>query len=465
MQPVYGKLSDIFGRKAAYMLAISLFLVGSALCGAAQSISMLIGARAVQGLGAAGCFSLSMVIATESSGVREAGKFMGILSGVFALSSVLGPIVGGALTDISHSSWRWIFYINLPIGLPTLALIFFFLKLIRSSLDGNFRQKIARIDFLGIFIFVAGVICILLALTWGGNTYPWKSAQVIALLCVGVVLLAIFIFVEVRVAREPIIPMELFTKHNYAVTTMVTLPFGTVMFGLIFFIPLYFQVIKGEKAVTSGLHLIPLMCGLALLAGISGFLVSKTGIYRPFIWFGTALSTVGVGLLVLWEADSSNASYICFPLIIGVGMGFCMQTIMSAGQSQLDRTTLASGTALINFFRTIGGVFGLAIFSAVLNSKLASEIELSRPNDSEFVIDIARKGFLVFNQLNAEQLTAVKEAYVVALRSVFIAMIPFAGITFLLSLFYRHVPLPSRKDASGPPTPPSEPADAEKSLA
>ncbi|KAI8865550.1 MFS general substrate transporter [Ramicandelaber brevisporus] len=444
LQPVYGKLSDIFGRKATYMFAIALFLVGSAICGAAQSINMLIGARAVQGLGAAGCFSLSMIIVTESSGVREAGKFIGILSGVFALSSVLGPVVGGALTDISSSSWRWIFYINLPVGIPTLFLIFFFLKLVRSSTGGTFRDKLARIDFLGIAVFVAGIVCILLALSWGGGTYPWNSARVIVLFCVGGVLLLVFVAVEMRVARDPMVMMELFAKRNFVATALFSLPFGTVMFGLIFFIPLYFQVIKGNRAVVAGLHLIPFMLSFAFLAGVSGFLISKTGLYRPFIWTGSAIMSVGTGLLILWEQDSSNAAYILFPLVVGMGMGLCMQTILSAGQSQLDRTTLASGTALVNFFRTIGGVLGLAIFTTIMNSKLTSEIEHARPNDAVFVIGIARKGFEVFDKLNEEQLAVVKEAYSTALRTIFIAMVPFSVLTFVISLFYIHVPLPSR---------------------
>ncbi|KAF9963097.1 hypothetical protein BGZ65_006009 [Modicella reniformis] len=324
MQPLYGKLSDIFGRKVAILAAIFFFLLGSLICGAAPTITVLVVGRGIAGVGAGGMISLTMIIISDIVSLRERGKYQGIIGSMFGISAVVGPLLGGVFAE--KSSWRWAFYINLPIGVISTIAIFFVLRL--PKVVGTRREKLGRIDFLGSFTIVVGIICVLLSTNWGGNEYPWNSVQVIVPYCVGALFLITFLFIEAKVAVEPIVPFRLFRNQSICATYATSFFIGGAFMGAIFFCPLYFQLVMHESATKAGLQLLPLVGGM-LVAGIgNGILISKTGRYRPYIWGALVIYVAGAALLSLWDEKSGLDVQIGFLFIVGLGLGGSMQSVV-----------------------------------------------------------------------------------------------------------------------------------------
>ncbi|KAG0293874.1 hypothetical protein BGZ96_002191 [Linnemannia gamsii] len=431
-QPLYGKGSDIFGRKITFLFAISVFLIGSALCGASQSMIMMIIARAIAGIGAGGIMSLVMIILTDLVSLRDRGKYQGIIGAVFGISSVLGPLLGGVFTD--HASWRWAFFINLPIGAITLLAVVKLLHLPRAK--GSLREKLARIDFLGVAALVIGLVLILLPLNWGGNKKEWSDPLIVGLLCAGIAVIIIFCYIEAKVAVEPILPFRMFKNQTNSAVFATSLFVGMGFFGIMFFMPLYFQIVRQESATASGLEMLPLIVGLLVASISSGFMVSKWGQYRPFIWVGLALSTVGTGLLVLLKEDSSRGMIIGFLFINGCGLGFSMQTIMLAIQSSVATADIAVATANATFFRTVGSVFGVAISGTVFNNAVKTNLKpliLLNPK-----IAIVLENSYAVSEFDAETKTMILHAFMIALNKAFTVCIPFMGMAFLCSLAIQH---------------------------
>ncbi|KAG0368164.1 hypothetical protein BGX24_002919 [Mortierella sp. AD032] len=382
-QPLYGRFSDIFGRKSVFLFAILVFLGGSALCGAAQSMIMMIVARAISGVGAGGIMSMVMIIITDLVAPRERGKYQGIIGAVFGLSSIIGPLLGGVFTD--HASWRWAFFINLPVGAITVAVV---IKLLHfPHVKGSLRDKIKRIDFLGAASLVAGLVVILLALNWGGSKYTWSSGIIIGLLCAGAAIILIFCLIEWKQAAEPIIPFRLFkTRTNIAVFAS-SFFLGAGFFIVMFYMPLYFQIVRQRSATAAGLEMLPVVAGLLFSSIFSGFMISKYGQYRPFIWVG----------------------FICY---------------------------MAVATANSTFFRTVGQVIGIAIAGTVFNNKVQSQFApliLQIPGIEAVVADSSLAG-----SFGPEVERMVLEIYMVAIRNAMVVGIPFAGLGFLSSLFIKH---------------------------
>ncbi|KAF9902664.1 hypothetical protein EC991_004721 [Linnemannia zychae] len=431
-QPLYGKGSDIFGRKATFLFSISVFLIGSALCGASQNMIMMIISRAVAGIGAGGIMSMVMIIITDLVSLRDRGKYQGIIGAVFGFSSVLGPLLGGVFTD--HASWRWAFFINLPIGAITLAAVIKLLHLPRVK--GSLREKLARIDFYGVISLIIGLVLLLLPLNWGGNEYEWSDPLIIGLLCGGVVVLVIFCFIEAKVAVEPIIPFRLFKNRTNSAVFATSLFVGMGFFGIMFFMPLYFQIVRQQSATSAGLEMLPLIVGLLIASISSGFMVSKWGQYRPFIWIGLALSTVGTGLLTLLKEDSPHGMIIGFLFINGCGLGFSMQTIMLAIQSSVATSDIAVATANATFFRTVGSVFGVAISGTVFNNAVKKNLApliLANPA----VMKVVRDSYEAA-KFDDETKALIFHAFMDALKKSFTVCIPFMGLAFLFSLFIQH---------------------------
>ncbi|KAF9205160.1 hypothetical protein BGZ59_000616 [Podila verticillata] len=416
-QPLYGKFSDIFGRKPTFLFAITVFLIGSALCGAAQSMIMMIVARGIAGMGAGGIMSLVMIIITDIVSLRDRGKYQGMIGAVFGLSSVIGPLLGGVFVD--KASWRWAFFINLPIGAITLAV-----------------EKVKRIDILGSITLIIGLVMILLPLNWGGSTYEWNSPIVIGLMVGGFAVIGVFLLIEWKQALEPIIPFYLFKTRTNNAVFLTSFFIGMGFFGIMFFMPLFFQIVRQESATASGLEMLPLIVGLLLTSIGSGFMVSKYGQFRPFIWIGLALSTTGTGLLVLLNETSSKGEFIGYLFINGCGLGFSMQTLMLAIQSAVATKDIAVATANATFFRTVGSVFGVAISGTVFNNAV-------KKNLGPLILENPAIRIVLTDSYKAPSFGPVLEAqilhaYMLALRSAFIVCTPFMGIAFLCSLGIRH---------------------------
>ncbi|GJJ68692.1 hypothetical protein EMPS_01038 [Entomortierella parvispora] len=427
-QPMYGKGCDIFGRKATFMFAITVFLIGSALCGAAQNMTWIILARGVAGVGAAGIMSTVMIIITDLVSLRDRGKYQGIIGSVFGFSSVIGPLLGGVFVD--KATWRWAFFINLPIGVITMITVIKVLHLPHAM--GSFKEKIGRVDFLGALALICGLVLILLPLNWGGSTYAWNSPIVIGMFCAGIVVMGLFLLVEWKQAAEPIIPFRLFATRTNCAVFATCFFLGMGFFSIMFFMPLYFQIVRQETATSAGLELLPLIVGLLMASIGSGFLVSKWGQYRPFIWIGLSLATIGTGLLSLLNVDSGRGMEIGFLFIIGLGIGFSMQTSVLAIQSSVATKDIAVATANATFFRTVGSVFGVAIAGTVFNNGVKNNLAPLIAINAD-VATVISDSYLA-PSFGAEMEAKILSAYMMALRSSFHVCIPFMGLALLSSL-------------------------------
>src|SRR2546426_1515945 len=362
MVPIYGKLSDLFGRKVIFIIGVSLFLVGSALSGASQSMNMLIAFRAFQGLGAGALLPIAIAVVGDLFTPRERGKWQGVTGAVFGLSAILGPTLGGWITQ--YSSWRWVFYVNLPVGILALLVLIFLMPTLRGK-----AQKVS-IDSIGAALLVAGTVPLLLGLTFAGSQYAWLSPQIIGLLAGALVMGAAFVIYEAWLERrdgQPIIAPSLFKNSIFAVSTLVTFIFGMGLFGAIFFIPLYVQGVIGSSATNSGLVLTPLTLTLVVGSIVSGQLVSRLGTYKWIALLGMLVSVGGTLLLLRLDVTSGNTEVLLALLVFGLGMGFGMSLYTLIVQNA-NPNKIGQATAALTFFRSIGGAIALAAMGSVLNS-------------------------------------------------------------------------------------------------
>jgi EmrB/QacA subfamily drug resistance transporter len=356
--PLYGKLGDLYGRKRIFQAAIVIFLVGSVLAGLSQSMGQLIVFRAIQGLGGGGLMVTAQAIIGDVVSPRERGRYMGYFGAVFGGAMVAGPLAGGFFTD--HLTWRWVFYINLPLGLAALVVT-------TVALHAREARVRHRIDYLGAALLAAGVACVVLLTTWGGTEYAWGSSTIVGLGLAAAVLLTAFALVERR-AAEPIIPLALFRNSTFDVSSAVSFIIGFAMFGVISFLPLYLQLVTGASATNSGLLLLPLMFGLLGASTLSGQLISRTGRYKVFPVAGTAIAAVGMWLLSTMTPTTGRATSTVYMVVLGIGIGLVMQVVILATQNAVDRRDLGVATGTVSFFRSVGGSFGVAVFGAIFTS-------------------------------------------------------------------------------------------------
>ena len=435
--PLYGKVSDLIGRKGVFQFAIVIFLIGSALSGLSQNITQLIVFRAVQGLGAGGLIALAMAIVSDVVSPRERGRYQGYFGAVFAFSSIMGPLAGGLLTE--HVNWRWVFYINLPIGAVALVVTAFVLRL-------PFNRQPHRIDIAGSTLLVAGVSALLLVTVWGGTQYAWGSPVILTLLAVGAVLVGVFVWWERR-AEEPLLPPRLFRLDIFNVSSGLAFLQAMALFGAVVFLPFYMQLAHGVSVTVSGLLLTPLMGGMLLTSIVSGRLVSRTGRYRIFPIAGTVAMVFGMLLMTQLQAHTSYVRLSFDLVLLGAGMGLVMQNTVLATQNAVEVRDMGTATSALTFFRSLGAVFGTALFGAVFVNRVNFWMGRLLPPGSRSAgnVHATAGGFNVppdvIARLPAPVHQAITGAFVHAIDTVFWVAVPFAAVTFLLSLGLREIRL------------------------
>jgi len=438
--PLWGKISDLYGRKRIFQAAIITFLAGSLLAGLAQSIGELIAFRAVQGLGGGGLFALALATMGDIVPPRERGRYGGYFGAVFGTSSVLGPVLGGVFTD--GPGWRWIFYINIPIGIAALVITSAALKIEHVRRDHS-------IDYLGAATIVASVSSFLLFTTWAGPDHGWGSPLALGLIAAGVVLTALFVLVESR-AAEPIIPLELFNISVFRTSNLYSFIIGFAMFGGIIFLPVYLQVVQGMSPMRSGLALLPMVVGIFSTSITSGIAMSKTGRYKIFPILGAITVIVALFLLSILDVDSSYWQAGLSFYLFGAGLGFSMQIVITIVQNAVDRRHMGTATSSVAFFRSMGGTFGAAVFGAILSSRLATHLadEMGRQGAAVPVGGGDITGNVEKIQRLPEPLHGmVLRAFADALQDVFLWAIPVIVVALVVSFFIREVPLKARAEA------------------
>jgi EmrB/QacA subfamily drug resistance transporter len=362
--PLWGKLGDQFGRKGLFVAAIVIFLIGSALCGLSQNMGELILFRSIQGLGGGGLMVLAQAIVGDVVSARDRGKYQGFFGAVFAVSSIVGPLLGGVFVD--HLSWHWVFYVNLPVGAVALFVII-------AVLPGAGTRTKHRIDYAGVVLLGGATSCLVLITTWGGTTYPWGDPVIVVLGVAAVVMLVGWGVAERR-AAEPVLPLGLFRLRAFSMSSAVGFVVGFGMFGALTYLPLYLQVVHGVSATLSGVYLLPMMAGMLTMSIVSGQIISRTGKYRFLPIAGTAVAAVGMLLLSTLTEHSSLLVLGVFLLVLGVGLGMTMQVLVIVVQNAVDFKDLGVATSGATFFRSIGGSFGVATLGSVFTARLNTDL-------------------------------------------------------------------------------------------
>ncbi|HET6626791.1 MAG TPA: MDR family MFS transporter [Nocardioidaceae bacterium] len=440
--PLWGKISDLYGRRLIFQAAIVIFLLGSLLSGLSQDIGQLIVFRAVQGVGGGGLFALAMATMGDVVPPRERGKYGGYFGAVFGTSSVLGPVLGGFFAD--GPGWRWIFYINIPIGAAALVVTTVALRI-------HHVRRPHSIDYLGATSIVAAVTLFLLFTSWAGPDHGWGSPLALSLLGAGIVFAVAFVFIELR-AVEPIIPMVLFRNSIFSISNIFGVIIGFAMFGVIVFMPVYLQVVDNMSPTKSGLALLPMVVGIFSTSISSGIAMSRTGRYKIFPVTGAATIAVALYLLSRLDVNSPYWHVAIFMFLFGAGLGLTMQTIVTAVQNSVDRTHMGTATSSVMFFRQMGGTFGAAVFGAILTSRLAVHMAAEFPGQSS---SAAAAGDVTGNVAAIKQLreTApevyhkILDAFALSLHDVFLSALPVVLIALVVALFIKEIPLRQRGQA------------------
>nr|WP_313565998.1 MDR family MFS transporter [Mobilicoccus sp.] len=435
--PIVGKLSDLYGRRPFYLAGLLVFMLGSVLAGMSQNFWFLVFSRAVQGIGMGTLMPLSQTIIGDIIPPRARGKYQGLMGAMFGVSSIVGPLVGGVVTD--HWGWRWLFYISLPVGIAAFGAIFRFLHLDQQRRD-------AKIDWAGIVVLTFTLLALLLATSLGGTTWAWSSAQIIGLYVAGTIGLAVFIAVE-RKAVEPVLPLRLFRSSVFTFSNIASFGVSMLMFGALIYIPVYAQGVLGVDATQSGLILMPMSVTMIGLSIIAGMVITRTGRYKEQTLLGVAILGVGYWMLTRMHYGSSNLELTAAMVVLGAGLGISMQVYTLVVQNIVPRADLGVATAATQFFRNVGSTIGIAVFGTVMTSRVGDAIAGHLPKqaaahmpegglDAGAVLDPS-----LLAKMPAPIATAVRQGLGDALHEVFLIGLPIAALVFVATLFIKAVPL------------------------
>jgi EmrB/QacA subfamily drug resistance transporter len=428
--PLWGKLGDQYGRKRLFQIAIVIFLIGSALCGMAQNMPELIAFRALQGLGGGGLMVLSMAIVGDVVSPRERGRYQGLFGAVFGATSVLGPLLGGVFTE--HLSWRWVFYVNLPVGVVALAVIATALRIPRKST----RHVI---DYLGTFLIASVATCLVLVASLGGTTWGWGSPQIIGLAVLGVLLAVLFVLVEQR-AAEPVLPLKLFRVRTFALAAVISFIVGFAMFGAMTYLPTFLQVVQGVSPTMSGVHMLPMVAGMLLSSTGSGQIVSRTGRWKVFPIAGTGVTALGLLLLHQLDENSATGEMSVYFFVFGLGLGLVMQVLVLIVQNAVSYEDLGVATSGATFFRSIGASFGVAIFGTVFASRLGDKLAHALQGTrlpAGVTADALKSDPRGISALPPALRPAALHAYASSITDVFLYAAPVALVGFVLAWFLK----------------------------
>jgi EmrB/QacA subfamily drug resistance transporter len=452
--PIVGKLTDIYGRKPFYMAGIFILIVGSALCGSSQNVEQLIAFRVIQGLGAGMILGIAFAILGDVFTPAERGRWIGLMSGVFASASVIGPLIGGTLTD--HVDWRWVFYVNLPLGTLALVVLFFGMPNIRPPVK-------PRLDYRGIVLLLATVVPFLLAFSWAGSRYDWLSPEVVGLFLWAGLGLIVFTYAEMH-TEEPVIPMSLFTSNRvFVVSALITLLTGVAMMGSIFYIPLFVQGVIGRSATNSGLVTMPMMISMAVASGIAGQIMSRLGRYKFLGVLGLSIMVGGEFLLSRMDVNSSSTDATIAMIVFGIGLGTAMPIFMLAVQNAVPYRLMGVSTSTIQFLRSVGGTMGVAIMFSLIQSRyheslvtnvpesVRSQPEMSKAlGDPQFILNtrsyeqvqaafssFGAQGQALFDQT----IEGVKSSLAAAITDAFMLSVLLLASSVIIAFFLKEVPL------------------------
>ncbi|MGW5446492.1 DHA2 family efflux MFS transporter permease subunit [Streptomyces asiaticus] len=432
--PLWGKLGDQYGRKRLFQTAIVIFLIGSALCGLAGNMAELIAFRALQGLGGGGLMVLSMAIVGDIVPPRDRGRYQGLFGAVFSAASVLGPLLGGVFVD--RLSWRWVFYVNLPLGIVALLVV-------ASVLHIPVRRTSHTIDYRGTFLIAVVAAALVLMTSLGGVTYGWGSWQIVGLAVAGMVLLAAFVRVETR-AAEPVLPLALFRSRTFTLCAVIGFIVGFAMFGSMTYLPTFLQIVQGVSPTTSGLHLLPLVLGTLVSSTVSGHLVSRTGRYKVFPVLGTAVTAVGLLLMHQLRESSGVAEMSAYFFVFGCGLGLVIQVLVLIVQNSVRYQDLGVATSGATFFRSIGASFGVSVFGTIFANNLGPRIAdalAGRRLPPGVTPGALTSDPRTLGRLPPADQAAVRHAFSVSITDVFLYAVPVVLLAFLLAWYLREEPL------------------------
>ncbi|KAI1865521.1 uncharacterized protein JN550_008278 [Neoarthrinium moseri] len=430
LQLIFGKFYTFWDIKTVYLTAIAIFELGSLICGVAQNSVTLIVGRAVAGAGSAGIFSGALLILAHSVPLAKRPAYSGLIGGMYGIASVAGPLLGGVFTD--KATWRWCFFINLPIGAVTVLVIFFFFpspKLTKPK-DEVLFERVKRFDPMGTVVFMPAIICLLLALQWGGTTYAWNNGRIIALFVVFGVLILAFLYIQYNQQENATVPPRIIANRSVWAGSLYAFGTGSAFFIMVYYIPIWFQAVQGASAVDSGIRNLPMLISVVVCSIFAGGMVTALGQYAPFMIAGTILMSVGAGLLTMWNPNTSTGVWIGYQIVFGAGVGLGMQQPIMAVQTALDITDVPTGTAIVVFLQTLGGALFVSVGQSVFTNKLVESLAENLPSLNPAAV-LAAGATNLQNTVSADMLPLVQASYSTALTTSFFVSVGLAAFTII----------------------------------